>query len=689
MITLIRKAYRALAAQQERKAVLIALSSVSVIVCAVVFGRLYFVATAIEDRRPALVNALVEANLEDETTVGPTLASTGVLEVDGYRYELDDDLRERSRELFDPASGRIFAPVALTNVLMAPHVPAWAPHWLRESKETVMVLGAATLGWLLLVILLRIPLQAGLTVLGTGVPFGIASALGATTAMWVIGGVGLLTFTYMLLVRGFLLLYSVPRQIPAVAATVLREATRTRVPLLFIIALLVLLPLIPVFISPEDPLRFRIQTFISRSMGLTFYLASCMTIVLACATVAFEIRDRQIWQLVTKPMGRFNYLLGKWLGIVSLNVVLVTIASVSMFLFIQYQRRLPIESSRTALEDARQVETAVLTARVNRYPTYETLSKEQIQARVEERIKNEAQFTDLESVPAAEWRMLAREEVERHSAGQRSIMPQQSRQFVFRDLDRAKALGVPLTLRYRFHILRDDEHETFTAFFMFNDDQQTMRTEQYVPTMAHSLDRIPSEWINDDGELTVTVANGLDPRLKFAGNGAMNWEFDDFELLFEVGSFEANFFRAILVNLVRLAFLAMLGIACATFLSFPVACLMSFTIFVAGTAAPFLAQSLNQWVPPDATTMDWGNIGMVIKWAVMSVLSGIARAMVWLVGAFGQTQPTDALVQGRLLAWPAVIMSIVRIGLVWSGIALLVGYLVLRSRQLAIYSGNG
>ena len=689
MITTLRMIYRGLLEQQEKKGVLITLAVLSVLVCSVLFGRLYLVALEIEDRRPVLVEALIEANLNDDTTVGPDLASTGIIEVDGARYALDEELRERSQDLFDPQSGRIVAPVALTNVLMAPHVPEWAPHWLRESKETVLVLGAATLGWLLLVVLLRIPLQAGLTVLGTGVPFGIAAAFGATTAMWVIGGVGLLTFTYMLLVRAFLLLYSMPRQIPAVAATVLREATRTRVPLLFIIALLVLLPLIPVFISPEDPLRFRIQSFIARSMGLTFYLASCMTIVLACASVAFEIRDRQIWQLVTKPMSRFNYLLGKWLGIVSLNMVLVTIASVSIFLFIQYQRRLPIEGSRSALEDARQVETAILTARVSRYPTYEELTSEQVQARVEERIRNDARYTDLESVPPAEWRALAREEFERHSVGQRSILPQQSREYVFRDLDRAKALGVPLSLRYRFHLLRDDEHETFDAFFVFNDDQQTMRYEQFVPTMAHSLDRIPSEWINDDGELKVTVVNGLDPNLRFAGNGALNWEYDDFELLFEVGSFEANFFRAILVNLVRLAFLAMLGIACSTLLSFPVACLMSFTIFVAGTAAPFLAESLNQWVPPDASTMDWGNIGMVLKWAVMSVLSGVARAMVWLVGAFGQTQPTDALVQGRLLPWPAVILSIFRIGVIWSGIALIFGYVVLRNRQLAIYSGNG
>ena len=58
-------------------------------------------------------------------------------------------------------------------------------------------------------------------------------------------------------------------------------------------------PRVPV--DPDAPLRYRVQTFISRSMGLSFVFAACMTLFLACGTVAFEIRDRQIWQVVSKP----------------------------------------------------------------------------------------------------------------------------------------------------------------------------------------------------------------------------------------------------------------------------------------------------------------------------------------------------------------------------------------------------
>ena len=123
----------------------------------------------------------------------------------------------------------------------------------------------------------------------------------------------------VLLSRVMLLILNRPWQPLAVAHTVVKEASRTRLSLVFIVLLLVALPLIPLWLDPDSPLRYRVQTFIARSMGLTFTLAACMTLFLACATVAFEIRDRQIWQLMTKPVNRFSYLLGKWLGVMAVS----------------------------------------------------------------------------------------------------------------------------------------------------------------------------------------------------------------------------------------------------------------------------------------------------------------------------------------------------------------------------------
>jgi hypothetical protein len=133
----------------------------------------------------------------------------------------------------------------------------------------------------------------------------------------------------------------------------------------------------------------------------------------------------------------------------------------------------------------------------------------------------------------------------------------------------------------------------------------------------------------------------------------------------------------------------MLGICCATFLSFSVACLMSFTVFVAGTIGPFLAMSLDTYEPISVENVDWGDFGVVIHWAFQWVIRSIGLAVVYVLEAFGKYRPTQLLVEGRLIPWGAVGGSLLRIGVLWSGLALVVGFLVLRKRQLAIYSGQG
>jgi hypothetical protein len=507
--------------------------------------------------------------------------------------------------------------------------------------------------------------------------------------MWAFGGIGLLTFTFVLLTRVMLIVYNRPHQVLAVAHTVLKEASRTMIPLVFIVLILILLPLLPIGLDPETPLRFRIQTFISRSLGFTFYLAACMTLFLACATVAFEIRDRQIWQLMTKPMNRLSYLLGKWLGVITVNLIILVIAAVSSFTFIQYLREQPVEATMAGQEDAQQVRDAILTARVGRKPTYDTLDEAQLRARVDEVIARTPELAGVEEIPLAQRRDLRRRIELAYAASQRTVPPRGgARDYTFDGLSAARQLQSTLTLRYRFHIMRDDEHKTFNALFVFNRDPNLAISRSYVPTVTHTLS-IPASLIREDGTLTVTVVNLFEPPPDATAAGGLNFEEDDFELLYKVGSFEANFFRAVFVDWVKLSFLAMLGICCATFLNFPVACLTSFTVFIAGTIGPFLADSLQEYYPPAVGAMDWANIGLVIQWAFQSVIRFIAVGIVFLLQSFGEYRPTQSLIEGRLIEWSAVASGLLKVGVLWSGLALIVGYLVIRRRQLAIYSGHG
>lgn len=655
--------------------------------CGAVFGSLIVTSESLQAQRSALIDALTGQNLNERDDHAVSLAESGTVIINGRTYS-EPRLAERPDLVFDEA-GMIALPGRVAETLLREEYPRWAPRWLLEQPGTVSMLAVVATIWLQLIVWMSITIPFLLTVIGTGLAVALALLFGSEQAMWAFSGIGLLTFTFVLLTRAMLILYQRPNQILAVAHTVLKEASRTKIPLVFIVLILILLPLLPIGLDPDTPLRFRIQTFISRSLGFTFYLAACMTLFLSCATVAFEIRDRQIWQLMTKPMSRLNYLLGKWLGVVTVNLIILVIAAVSSFTFIQYLREEPVTATLAGQEDAQQVRDAVLTARLGRKPTYDVLDEQQLRARVDEVITRTPELAAMEEIPLMERRMLRQRIEMAYAASQRTIPPRGgARDYVFEDLSAARERQSALTLHYRFHIMRDDEHQTFPAVFIFNRDMDLSISRTYVPTVTHALS-IPPSLIREDGTLMVTVVNFFEPPRDANTAGGLNFEENDFELLYKVGSFEANFFRAVFVDWVKLSFLAMLGICCATFLNFPVACLTSFTVFIAGTIGPFLAESLEEYYPTAAAAMDWGNIGLVIQWAFQSAIRAIAQAIVFLLESFGEYRPTQSLIEGRLIEWSAVANGLVKVGLVWSGLALIAGYLVIRRRQLAIYSGHG
>ena len=204
---------------------------------------------------------------------------------------------------------------------------------------------------------------------------------------------------------------------------------------------------------------------------------------------------------------------------------------------------------------------------------------------------------------------------------------------------------------------------------------------EYVPTMSHFVN-LPPESIQEDGTLVIGIINGYltnesQPMAAPNAPHSLNFDAEDFEVLFAVGGFEANYFRAMLVMWVKLAFLGMVGLACATVLSFPVATLVTFTVFLAAVISPYLQLSLNQFYIDNNLRID--------KW----IIKGIAWGLVFLFEPFGSINPTQRLVEGRVIEWWSVLRAMFLLGVVWCGLALGLGFLAFKDRELATYSGHG
>lgn len=691
--------YRRFDLLQRKLSFRITVSILIILLGSVLFGALLVKSYNIHSQRFAIETALRGQNVFDGDPYAVSLEDFGTINIQGRTYGGQNILDNLNR-IFDKA-GNIQNPISLADILVADQKPAWLPNFLLESPGTTWMLALITIAWLLLIVWMGILIPFLITLLSTAIPVSICWLYGNESAMLAFAGMGLLTFTFVLLSRAMLFVFSRPNQVLAIAHTIIKEATRSRISLVFVVLLLVLLPMIPIWLDPETPLRFRIQTFISRSMTLTYVLAACMTLFLSCATVAFEIRDRQIWHLMTKPVSKMNYLIGKWMGVMSVNLIILCVAGVSIFSYIQYLRQLPVAPGQAGVDDRIAIDHEILTARSGKYPKYEVLSAVELRGRVEQVIERDPDLSEMQNITRSLKTKIAQTIQDNHFNSQRSVAPSgegspgpNQRTYVFTGLGEAKELQTALSLRYRFHILRDDEHEKFPVAFIFNDRAQTAIVKEYIPTVPHVL-TIPVRFddgtplIGANGTMRVTVINLYETSIKQKGRGTLNFDAEDFELLYKVGSFEGNFVRAVIFTWVKLAFLSMLGLACASLLNFPVACLMCFTIFIAGSMGSYLAESIKYYYPTELSQMDWSNIGMVIVWTFKTVIRAIAQSVEFLLRQFSVHDPTESLVEGRAILWGSLASGIFWLGIVWSGIAMLVGYVVLRTRQLAIYSGHG
>ena len=655
---------------------------VSVICIFVITGLLspFFIASLkLQSQRNSIESVLRQANFKDRDPISVGLVEKGEVATPLQLFK-SSQLRAMGAELFD-RQGALIDATLVTELLLAQHFPAWSPIFLVERPS------ASVIAAVLLVISAILALC-----LNTFLPYVCISALagvivvpavsqGYFSVAFVTAGIAALLLSFGLLIQLLIVSLNGRTGWCAVAQTLVRESIRQRISVSFIAVVLVALPILPLFIDGSSPLRYQIQTFMSRALDISYVCAACMTLMLGCATVAFEIRDRQIWQLMTKPLDRLQYLIGKWAGLVFLNLVLFLVSGVGIFIFVQWMRTRPAidDFDRIAIRDE------VLVARDVSRPQYDRLSRDQLELAVDSVIASDAILKAdvdsgrrrLEDVR----REISTQRQAEFQSGQRRIDSGMSKFFEFEGLSNAKALGGTLSLRYFLHAGGSDSHTSFPIIFKFEDGSWIDR--MFIPAQGHIL-AVPASLINDQGKLRIEVVN-----LKFnskdntftPGEYAFNWDEDSLEVLYRVGGFEANYLRGMVINLVKLSFLAMLAICSATTLSFAVACLLSFSIFLAGSLAPFLAQSLMYWT----SAADSGSIESMVQ----LVVRGIATVVEFALRPFGQTSSNDLLVKGRNISWERVAIATLVIGVGWTGTTLLAGWLAFRRKELAVYSGQG
>jgi ABC-type transport system involved in multi-copper enzyme maturation permease subunit len=586
-------------------------------------------------------------------------------------------------------------------------------------------LGVLTIGWGLASLLMFVPALAGIGRL-------IFAAVPLT----------LLFLTGVQLLRA-LLSWSHP--VASIARNLVNEAIRMKISVVFIVLLILLLAIVPSALDAEQPLRYRVQQWLQYGVGFSYAIMALLTLFLAVGSVTTEQRDRVIWQTMSKPTAPWHYILGKWIGIMGINAVLLSVTAGGVYMFAEYLRRLPadgevvylVPSDRgiTETEDRRILESQVLVARVGEKAQPYAPTLERTELIVHEMIK-QRQETDSSVADTLALRKELRDEVNdgyndsiESLVGQRfdemqqrdprlsldsrnltkiraeivselemqfkTIEPGQYKRYFFVGLDDVAQHGGEVALIYKVNSGSNDPAAMYSLSLLINgvpwpvtdgdgrslpDQRRGLRQVSLGSAQTLGIpmrfDGQDTNFIDERGVMELTVVNGHPSRPM--NPQSLTFPPDGLEILYPVGSYTVNFVRIMVVIWIKLGFVASVALMAATFLSFPVACLVSLAVLFAAESSVFLADSLQNYAIKDAK----GEIN--IKSLVIQL---IAAPVAKIFQTYSELRPTSNLVDGRLVGWGMLFKAVSVIG-VWTLAMLGAGWLLFRNRELALYSGK-
>lgn len=535
-----------------------------------------------------------------------------------------------------------------------------------------------------------------------GLATSLAATLGALACVWFLNrhgrpleATGLLGVTGMAVgcAAGLAVIrrvLSYPSGIAAVARAAVDEAVRMRAALVLLVLLVVMVPTLPLILDIDERLEYRVQFLLSWALGGTGLILALLTILMSCGSICGDIDSFRIHMTLTKPLPRWQYVLGKWLGIMAFNLLLVALAGVGTYTF----TRLLARTTATDPEDRDAVDRQVLTARVAREPSPKNPSEYEA-AIAEATARLERDEPDY----FARNRAAVRQQVRFDFRWQwHTVSPDMVSTFVFHDLAEAKRRGVPLQLQLKPRVNNVDVDLAEVRFALWlNGRPWPVRDgdhqDQVLASNAAHVIELPAEEVDDEGRLEITIANrNLVPAGETRPTAISFSPGDGMRLYFRAGGFTANFLRCLLVMWLKLGLVAAAAVAAATMLGFPTAVLLSLVVYATAAGSGFLRDAQGEYNvvadTPLAAVLERlsaaadlaGQARLYEAWRML--LGFVGDAVLAVVPAFSDYDAVSQLATGLAISTSTVAACCGWLGLLYPLVFGLIGWAALARRDL-------
>jgi len=343
--------------------------------------------------------------------------------------------------------------------------------------------------------------------------------------------------------------------------------------------------------------------------------------------------------LVTKPVHAAEIWLGKWLGLMTINLVMLGLAGGLMYGLLRWTTRSAILSAG----DQVSLREEILTAHSLIAP--------------EPPVKMPA--------PSGAGRTLL------------AVPPAKTQFWSFRVPEQVRP-GEALFLQFRFATSRIERQMPVAGLWLIGADDSSAPCRKmgaYTPHVNHLLKLPPAK----PGQLlTVSYKNvetAAPATVLFAVNARYAAD-TGVQLLVRESSFESNFIRALLLVLARLAFFTALGLTTGALFSFPVAVFTAFAfLFITG---------LSGWVGTEALMAE----GELSPAWLADLLNVVTRSIIqlahWITPPLARFDPLSFLPMGAFIPWILVGEAWGILALVYGGALAVLGIWMFSRREMGL-----
>ena len=456
------------------------------------------------------------------------------------------------------------------------------------------------------------------------------------------------------------------RRTLAIAVIAVRNAVRSRLfTSLLLLALLAVIGL-PLTIEGDGTLRGYTTVLLSYTMGAVFILLSVSTAWAACASMSVELGNRRMDLVVTKPIHPLQIWLGKWLGIMALNAVLLAAAGAATYALLQWKARSVVKP-----EERRVLDHEIMVTR-----EFVWADDEPIEARARQELARLTREGKLPpNVPPAAALTEIRSQL---LAASRSVPPGGVRHWVFR-LAHPPRRSEEIRLRFKLASSRQVENTPAAYRWETARDSNGSRWSQsgiIAPNAVREI-AIPRSLIGNDRTLALDFVN---TETKVPATLMLYPEAGPV-LLVPWDRIEWNLLRALGIVFCFLGFFAAIGLTSGALFSLPVSVFVSF--------AAMLVLSLSGYMHTVVTTGVFyvpHEGGMPEASAVDHAIMGLFKALHLVLGPVTRFECVAPLSEGRLIPWATLgqafaFLVVLGGGLLWVG-----GATVLRRREIGAVS---